>query len=220
MKDNRHHVPKFSNSPKCVTVPCKNYPKANHKNRISREIDFKVSQAIKKISDNPKNKIDEVKMMPLDKPLKIRTCNDATHLLFDHLIEHEQFSINQMKTHFSLHHRLRENDRECSEAMKKMNKDVQSLKKNFNLLLNEFKVLFDPKITMKLHTIIDEIDATATMSSKSFKESRLHYDQIVVWLQDVNLCHNQNQHDIRNYLQEQAINQHRFDYAPQAQESF
>ena len=148
MKDSHHHVPKFSNSPKRVTVPRKNYPKATHKNGISREINFKVSQAINKISDDPKNKNVEVKMMPLDKPLKIRTWNDATHLVFDHLIEHEQFFINHMKMNFNLHHHLRENDRECSEAIKKMNTDVQSLKKNFNLLLNEFKGLFDPKITI------------------------------------------------------------------------
>ena len=50
------------------------------------------------------------------------------------------------------------------------------------------------------------------MSPKSFEESRLHYDQIVIWVQPVNLCHNQNQRDIRNYLQDQAINQHRSDY--------
>ena len=106
MKDNLHHVPKFSNSPKRVTVPRKNYPKATHKNGISREINFKVRQAIKNISDDPKNKNVEVKMMPLDKPLKIHTWNDATHLVFDHLIEHEQFSINRMKMNFNLHHRL------------------------------------------------------------------------------------------------------------------
>ena len=120
-------------------------------------------------------------MMPLDKPLKIRTWNDATHLVFDHLIEHEPFSINHMKMNFDLHHCLRENDREWSESMKKMNKDVQSLKKNFNLFLKEFRGLFlyDPKLENKLHTIIDESDATTTISSKSLKESRLNYDQIL-----------------------------------------
>ena len=96
-KDNHQHVPKFSNPQNRVTVPRKNYPKATHKNGISHEIDFKVSQAIKKISDDPKNKKKEVKLMPLDKPLKICTWNDATHLVFNHLTEHEQFSINQMK---------------------------------------------------------------------------------------------------------------------------
>ena len=88
MKDNHHFVPKFSNPQNRVTVPYENYPKATHKNRISCEIDFKVSHAIKNISDDPKNKNIEVKIMPLDKPLNICTWNDATHLVFDHLIEH------------------------------------------------------------------------------------------------------------------------------------
>ena len=107
--------------------------------------------------------------MPLDKPLKFCTWNDATHLVFDHLIEHEQFSINQMKLNFNLLHHLWNNDRECVDAMKKINKDVLSLKTTFNIIVNDFGGLFDPKFTMKLCAIIDEIDATAMMSSKSFK---------------------------------------------------
>ena len=151
-------------------------------------------------------------MMPLDKPLKIRTWNDATHLVFDHLIEHEQFSINQMKTNFNLHHRLRENDRERSQATKKMLQDLDSFRTTFNNLLTGFENIFDPRITFKLHALMGELKSTATLASRSFEESRQHYDQMVIWLQAVNLCHNQNQRDIRNFLQEQAISQHRDDY--------
>ena len=93
-----------------------------------------------------------------------------------------------------------------------MIKDIQSFKATFNLLLNDFENLFDPRLTIKLHTLIGEIQTMATMASKSLEESRQHYDQMVIWLQAVNLCHNQNQRDIHNFLQDQVINQHRDDY--------
>ena len=169
MKDNHQNVTKFPNSQNRVTVPHKNYPKATHKNGISHEIDFKVIQTIKKISDEPKKTSEEVKMMPLDKPLKICTWNDSTHLVFDHLIEHEQFSINQIKLNFNLLHRLQEIDREHANAMKKINKDVLSLKTTLNIVFNDFRGLFDPKSTAKLFAVLDEIETTATMSSETFE---------------------------------------------------
>ena len=54
--------------------------------------------------------------------------------------------------------------------MKKINKDILSLKTMFNIVVNDFGGLFDPKFAMKMRAIIDEIDATAMMSLKSFKQ--------------------------------------------------
>ena len=77
--------------------------------------------------------------------------------------------------------------------MKKINKDVLSLKTTLNIVFNDFRGLFDPKSTAKLFTVLDEIDATAIISLNSFEESRLNYYLITAWIQSVNLCHNQNQ---------------------------
>ena len=96
--------------------------------------------------------------------------------------------------------------------MKKINKDLLTLKTTLNIVFNDFRGLFDLKSTAKLFAAINEIDSTATMSSKIHEKSRWNYDNITMWLQAVNLCHNQNQIDIHDYMKDQAINQHRSDY--------
>ena len=95
-----------------VSVPRKNYAKAAHKNGISRQIDFKVSQAIKKIAEEP-NLVNN-SMLPLDKPLKTRTWSDSTHLVFDHMIEHEQYVINQNNQNLVYLRRLKYNEESTS----------------------------------------------------------------------------------------------------------
>ena len=53
--------------------------------------------------------------------------------------------------------------------MKKINKDILSLKTTPNIVFNDFRGIFDPKSTEKLFEVLDKIDATSKMSMKSFE---------------------------------------------------
>ena len=82
-----------------IHVPKNKCKPVFHNDNMSHEINFKVSQAIKKIADDitPTNNYMQVPLkMPIDTTLKTLTCKDAHELIIDPIVEQLHKQNNNM----------------------------------------------------------------------------------------------------------------------------
>ena len=113
-----------------VHVPKNKCKQVFHKNNVSREIDFKVSQAIKKIAEDmtPKNNYMQVPLkMPVDTPLKIRTWKDSRELIIDPIIQQLHKQNNNLSYAKKVVDDVDEQNSEQINACDKVSEDLKNL---------------------------------------------------------------------------------------------
>ena len=184
---------------------------------MSREIEFKVSLAIKKIAEDitPTNNYMQVPLkMPVDTPLKIRTWKDSWERDVDPIIQQLNKQNNNMNYARKVVDDVEEQNSEHINACDKVYEDLKALWKNYKELVKEVGELFDRKVHTKIKDFMDDTEKNLKLTMNSQVETSGTLKNLKIWMKAQSTSLTKNFNELKTYLHHQEKYQSNATYVP------